>query len=228
VFANAQQTENTGKMLTEAAQVTHSRRERERQERRRQILAAALKIFARDGYENANVDNIANQAELSKGALYLYFPSKRHLFLTLLEESNQELNSLLLKNVQEAGDPLEKVRALFESFLGYFDRNLELMRIMFLEYRRLVGSGDEILQTILKHHRWRNEYMADIIRQGIQAGQLRPLPVDLVVSILTGMTSKLVVDKLEGDLQEELRTYIPLVEEIFLRGTLRDEKERQP
>jgi len=61
------------------------RKEREKQERYREILSAAEIIFARDGYSATTMDTIAEEAELSKGTLYLYFKNKEQLFFSILE-----------------------------------------------------------------------------------------------------------------------------------------------
>ena len=71
------------------------RREREKQQRRQDILEAAKKVFADDGFDNANLDDIAARCELSKGSLYYYFASKEELFLSVLEEGFQKFSQKL-------------------------------------------------------------------------------------------------------------------------------------
>src|SRR4051794_28206952 len=60
--------------------------------RRRAILKAARTVFARQGYANTVVDDIARQAEIGKGTLYLYFPSKEQIYLAALIEDAQRLD----------------------------------------------------------------------------------------------------------------------------------------
>ena len=61
------------------------RKEREKQKRYHQILSAAEIIFARDVYNTTSMDTIAEEAELSKGTLYIYFKNKEQLFFSILE-----------------------------------------------------------------------------------------------------------------------------------------------
>lgn len=63
--------------------ITVSRREREKKERRSAIIDAAERVFFRKGFEAATMDEVAAEAELSKGTLYLYFKSKDELFIAL-------------------------------------------------------------------------------------------------------------------------------------------------
>ena len=63
------------------------RREREKEQRHNDIIDAAEKVFFSRGLEHATMDNVAVEAELSKGTLYLYFKSKEELYLAILLRS---------------------------------------------------------------------------------------------------------------------------------------------
>ncbi|MGB9595247.1 MAG: TetR/AcrR family transcriptional regulator, partial [Candidatus Poribacteria bacterium] len=68
-----------------------SRREREKLNRRNEILQAARKVFASKDYSSATIDDIAAEAELSKGTIYLYFNSKADLFLSTFEMGMEQI-----------------------------------------------------------------------------------------------------------------------------------------
>ncbi|RKY57461.1 MAG: TetR/AcrR family transcriptional regulator, partial [Candidatus Latescibacterota bacterium] len=72
-----------------------TRREREREAHRREILEAAGRVFARKGFAGATMDEIAQEAEFSKAALYLYFKNKEDLFLSLIHEKLDSLGKKL-------------------------------------------------------------------------------------------------------------------------------------
>lgn len=65
---------------------TIERRAKEKDAKRRAILRAAIRCFAKSGYDATSLDDVARLAEVAKGTLYLYFPSKADLFATLLLE----------------------------------------------------------------------------------------------------------------------------------------------
>jgi AcrR family transcriptional regulator len=69
------------------------RRQREKIERRESILAAAERVFVRKGISSATMEDIAREAELSKGALYLYFQSKDELFLAIALRAADEFGA---------------------------------------------------------------------------------------------------------------------------------------
>jgi AcrR family transcriptional regulator len=71
------------------------RRQREKLARRQQILDAARDLFFAKGFESTTVEEIAIRTELSKGAIYLHFPSKEEIYITLMLEGSQILQDML-------------------------------------------------------------------------------------------------------------------------------------
>lgn len=80
---------------------------------RRQILAAALDVFSRQGYAGTTLDDITAAANLSKGAIYWYFESKADLFATLLGERASIFSELLEDAARSGGSPLAGLRAMW-------------------------------------------------------------------------------------------------------------------
>lgn len=70
------------------------RKEREKQQRREEIIQAAEKVFFSKGFEKSTMDDIAERAELSKGTLYLYFKSKEDLHMAVARKAIGLLNSI--------------------------------------------------------------------------------------------------------------------------------------
>src|SRR5215469_2755764 len=80
---------------------------------RRQILAAALEVFSRQGYAGTTLDDITAAANLSKGAIYWYFDSKADLFATLLGERASIFSEVLEDAARSAGSPLAALHAMW-------------------------------------------------------------------------------------------------------------------
>ncbi len=85
---------------------------------RRQILAAALEVFSRQGYAGTTLDDITAAANLSKGAIYWYFESKADLFATLLGERASIFSEVLEDAARRASSPLS---ALHEMWLRWME-----------------------------------------------------------------------------------------------------------
>ena len=76
------------------------RREREKQRRRNDILDAAEHVFFEKGLKSATMDEVAEEAELSKGTLYLYFKSKEDLYLGITERALTVLKQMFQQHTQ--------------------------------------------------------------------------------------------------------------------------------
>jgi AcrR family transcriptional regulator len=87
-------------------------------ERREQIKRAALKVFARRGVEGARMSAIANEAQVSLGLFYRYFPSKDELYATLVEELLDAASAEIEQLVRLPGTPLEQLRAFTAGMLA--------------------------------------------------------------------------------------------------------------
>ncbi len=90
-------------------------RHRTKEERRDQIISAAISCFSEKGYYEASMDDIAKEANLSKGSLYWHFKSKRELFQSLVERWLQEFTDSLGTTLEQARTAGEKLRMMIEA-----------------------------------------------------------------------------------------------------------------
>jgi AcrR family transcriptional regulator len=79
------------------------------------LLEAAMKLFSRHGYRRTSVDDIAQEAQVAKGTVYVYFKDKEALFKAVVEYFADQLDTLTLAALKVDGPPDEKLRALLEA-----------------------------------------------------------------------------------------------------------------
>ena len=120
---------------------TTQRRQREAARRRASILAAARTVFWRRGYAGATMPQIAEEAELAPGTLYLYFPGKDALYVELLLEGYEKLADHLRAAAGRSAEPQEKADALIEAFFAFARRHPEYFDILFFVLQRESGHG---------------------------------------------------------------------------------------
>jgi AcrR family transcriptional regulator len=98
---------------------TQERKQREKERRRQQILVAAKRVFAAKGYSKARIEDIAHEAELSPGTLYLYFKNKDDLYVSLCIRTLQYLDIRLDHIIQQKRNSSfqQAVAALKDAFL---------------------------------------------------------------------------------------------------------------
>jgi AcrR family transcriptional regulator len=121
------------------------RKEREKIERRQQILDAARKLFLEQGFEKTSIRNIADAIEYSPATIYLYYKDKNELLFALHQEAFGVLMSELQAIVQVA-DPFERIIDMGNHYLKFAFENPELYDLMFIMEAPLetLACGEEV------------------------------------------------------------------------------------
>lgn len=108
-----------------------NRKEKEIEARKQYIIDAAAKIFGRDGYDNASVNEIAKEAEFTKRTLYKYFKDKADLYLSVLVQTYGEMVDELLKQRYEEKSGIDILKKSIESQYVYYKKSPETFKIMY-------------------------------------------------------------------------------------------------
>lgn len=191
--------------------------QRLRDERRRQIMDAALKIFAQKGLAATMISDIAAACDLSYGLIYHYFHDKEELYLALVERAMQGTVQLTEDVLAQPGSPWERLYMLCREMVEGARNTPEYFRIMLqAQLSGAPSSGVRALMTQYGERIWSN--VATLIRQGQEAGEvIAGNPQELVgmlIAIMQGLSLNQTVEFLEADA-------FPRVETImrFLRPT---------
>ena len=102
-----------------------------REQRRQQVLAAALDVFATAGYHAASMDEIAEHAGVSKPVLYQHFPSKLELYLEILDAGIDELMAVARAALGSTTDNATRVRAMVNAYFGFVEDPRGAFRLVF-------------------------------------------------------------------------------------------------
>jgi AcrR family transcriptional regulator len=126
-----------------------TRRERERQTRRQEIIAAARTVFARKGFNDATLDDVAELAEFGKGTLYNYFESKEALFASVLQDAFDRVMKIAAEALKP-GEPFEKrIETFVRGELGFLFHMPEGMYLMMRETHHLRDTGSNPMMQLL-------------------------------------------------------------------------------
>lgn len=107
-----------------------------KEERRKAILEAAARLFAERGYHETKMDDVAELAGLSKGAIYLYYPSKEELFCALMQEKVEQMVPPLREAIEASRSVEELVGNIVRTQLQQRQENVDLFRIFQAEQPR--------------------------------------------------------------------------------------------
>ena len=154
----------TGRSIATGARVTDAGADK-----RRLILDAAVRVFARSGYHGARVGDIAEEAGVAHGLLYHYISSKEEVLATVFRENWRALLETLHR-VEVADEPAdEKLRGVAKILLRSWRNDPDLVRVMVREVARsphLQAQVDEVREVFLVLQR--------IVEEGQAKGVFRP------------------------------------------------------
>jgi TetR/AcrR family transcriptional regulator, fatty acid metabolism regulator protein len=137
-------------------------------DKRRILIDAAVRVFARRGYHAARVGDIAEEAGVAHGLLYHYFSSKEEVLETIFNETWSELLEAV-RDVEESGDPARvQLRHVAAILLRSWRRQPDLVRVLVLEVTRSAQLGQRVSDV-------RDAFAAieRIVTRGQEAGDLR-------------------------------------------------------
>lgn len=204
------------------------RKERERERRRQQITVAAKKVFSERGFNKATMDDIAGEAELSPGTLYLYFKNKEELYASLSLRILHYLH-IRVEHVENTKgiDPEQKLDAMFEAMYDVYEFDpLVIINMFHLQSSEtLKNLSPELIEEIKDLSRKSIGGMARIFRDGIRKRvfvDIHPVALsDIFWSLFSGVVlwtnSKRVIDSDKDFLRETLT----LAFRIFKGGVMR-------
>ena len=184
------------------------RKDRQKIEMRDAILAAALKLFSEEGYDNATMRKIADEIEYSVGTIYLYFKDREEIFFELHKLGFDEFYKKQL-DVQNIKDPLQR---LTEHGLAYISFAIDQPLYYDLMFISRIPA-----KTINKLHEWKSgnrtyEILKLNISQAKQAGYFKEVDVEVAAfslwSFVHGISSLFVRDRMMIVPTEEIQTLV--------------------
>ncbi len=164
--------------------------------RRNQILQAALTCFVQAGYHKTSVDDIASQAGLSKGSIYTHFESKQALLLALLNQMIQVTGLPGILGAETTTDQ-EKFTAALDGVIGYVQSGdfQDYAALLMVAWRE-AQSDPEIRQTVAGLYTGMRSGFSQLIQQGIETGQIKPINAQSFASILIAIFDGLMIQAL--------------------------------
>ena len=162
--------------------------------RRAEILDAARSVFARKGFARGIIDEIADEAGIAKGTVYLYFHSKKEIYKAVLDHDMAYLKKSTLQRIEEARGLKEKIRAFMLVRLENAEGRKEFFQIMDSETASLAFTRSQ-------YRDWLREpvkYLAAAIEDASRRGEIRAVPAERVAWIVADMTRGTIQRRLMG------------------------------
>ena len=165
--------------------------------KRSAILDAARAVFSRDTYATASVDDIAAEAGIAKGTVYLYFKSKEEMYHAALLRDIHEFGEKARDEMERVPTLREKIEAFLRVRLEYCSAHEDFLRIYLTEHDSICGNtvtGKQLRR--LKRDNIR--HLAKIIDGAVRRGEIRSVPAGALAATLFDMARGLVERRLLG------------------------------
>src|SRR5713226_5116936 len=181
-----------------------------------QIVDAAIRVFARTGYYNSRVSDIAREAGIASGTIYLYFRTKDEILVTLFREKMAQWVALVRREIAAERGAEAKIRKLVALHFAVLEGDPDLAEVVQVELRQ----GQKFFRGASAHEVSAYfDLIGSVLQEGIAAGQIRPdLPVKIATKMLFGAMDQMATSWVLGKRGYRLTETAEAVASIFLRG----------
>ncbi len=181
-----------------------------------QIVDAAVRVFARTGYYNSRVSDIAREAGIASGTIYLYFKTKDEILVTLFREKMAQWVGYVRREIAAEPDALAKIRRLVALHFRVLEQDPDLAEVVQVELRQghkfFRGASAREVSAYF-------DLIEGVLREGIAAGLVRPdLPVKVATKVLFGAMDQMATSWVLGKRAYRLSDAAEAVAAIFLKG----------
>jgi len=188
--------------------------------RRSELLTAARIVFGKKGFHDASIEEIAEMAEVAKGTVYLYYRSKKDLYLEAVRFGVELLNEKLKSRADAPGTCLETLRALTETKIVYFEENRDFFRIYYSELGKLTGHPAAI-SLVRDLYTEQAKVFERVLREGIKQREVRSLDVEKMAFAIADLTRGIATQRLLGMSKARLVDDVELIVSIIWKGITR-------
>ncbi len=158
-------------------------------QRKEQILDAALHVLVQNGYEQARMDDVVQSSNLSKGAIYWYYKSKKEMYLDLVNFWVMRYSVILNHIVEEEASPSRQLKDLFQFFIDQYETDPQPFAAL-TEFWSMAQKDDEFNTKLQKVYTHFLELIEDIIQRGVQSGEFKKLDIRMTaLSIMVNIES---------------------------------------
>ncbi len=141
----------------------HSRSE----DKHERIIKAALRVFAKKGFYNSRVSEIAKEAEVADGTIYLYFKNKDDILISVFESEMKKMIDNMKRELSKCKDPIQKLRTFASQHLNMITENQDWAEVAQVELRQ---SSKFMREYVKDHYTDYINIFAYIIREGQEKG----------------------------------------------------------
>ncbi len=181
-----------------------------------QILEAAIKVFAEQGFHQATISQIAKEAGVADGTIYLYFKNKEDIMVNFFGYKTKEVFGRFREEVDKADNARDKLRLLIKRHLEEFQRDRSMAILYQTETRRFSRMCEEQIREMSKMYL---DLVSEIVESGQDEGLMRKdLYMGLVKRFIIGAIDEVINTWLHSGGSYDLVSMADPLVDLFIRG----------
>jgi TetR/AcrR family fatty acid metabolism transcriptional regulator len=189
---------------------------KDRSSKYHRILEAAVKVFARQGFRQSTVAQIAKEAGVADGTIYLYFKNKDDILVHFFSFKAKQVFHRFREEVARGADSLEKLRNLIRVHLGEFQHDPDMAVVYQIETHQNRRLAEEQIREMGKMYR---DIISDIVEEGQQEGLIRrDLYLSLVKRFILGAVEETIGTWLHSGRSYDLVSMADPLVDLFIKG----------
>jgi len=181
-----------------------------------QILDAAIKVFAQQGFHQATISQIAREAGVADGTIYLYFKNKEDIMVNFFGYKTKQVFGRFWEEVDKADNARDKLRVLIKRHLEEFQRDRSMAVLYQTETRRFSRMCEEQIREMSKMYL---DLVSEIVESGQDEGLMRKdLYMGLVKRFIIGAIDEVINTWLHSGGSYDLVSMADPLVDLFIRG----------
>ena len=145
-------------------------------ERKEQIMDAALKVIISKGYDNSRMDDIVDLSSMSKGAIYWYYKSKKEVYLNLVNYWVIKYSTVINHIVEEDDSAADQLKDVFDYFILQYEQDPSAFKAL-VEFWSLAGRDKDFHKKVDRVYTKFLQFLERIINKGVKSGEFKNLDV---------------------------------------------------
>jgi AcrR family transcriptional regulator len=202
----------------------------DREKKKLLIMEKAMTVFARKGWAETKMDEIAGAAGVGKGTVYEYFPSKTALFLACMDAVMGRAGAMIESRTAGISDPLLRLEVMIQSwkelFRGEIGHSLNIIIHIWAEcIQQQEGLASRSLRAFYAEYR---RMVREVLEEGIAQGRFKPVDTTSAASLIIGMFDGILLQWITEPDLFDIDTFFETAGGVIFAGLVPREKDTSP
>jgi TetR/AcrR family fatty acid metabolism transcriptional regulator len=189
---------------------------KKQEEKYSKILDAATRVFAREGFHNAKIGDVAEEAGVAHGTVYLYFGGKDDLLISIFQENLEELVEYVGSEIEKETNAEDKLRRMISLQIELIETNSELAELMLVEFPQ---TGKFLNNRVIDDLAAYIDMIANILKEGVSEGAFDDsIDVNMVATVIYAGIQGIATRWILEEMKYPLKKVANEISEVFLSG----------